>query len=54
VCQPEPEGRFEMIFEKVPGNRVDFNRWTINGKSCPDTPELILQQGKRYRLGFLQ
>ena len=52
TATPEPDGRFEMVFEKVPGNRVDFNHWTINGKSFPDTPELVLQKGKRYRLIF--
>lgn len=48
----EPDGRFELIFRKIPGERVRFNRWTINGKSFPDTDPLIVQQGKRYRMIF--
>jgi FtsP/CotA-like multicopper oxidase with cupredoxin domain len=49
---PEPDGKFELVFRKVPGERVRFNRWTINGKSFPDTDPLIVQQGKRYRMIF--
>lgn len=49
---PDPDGRFELVFRKVPGERVRFNRWTINGKSFPDTDSLIVQQGKRYRMIF--
>ena len=49
---PEPDGRFDLVFRKVPGERVRFNRWTINGKSFPDTDPLIVQQGKRYRMTF--
>jgi FtsP/CotA-like multicopper oxidase with cupredoxin domain len=49
---PEPDHTFEMKFEKIPGKRVDFNHWTINGKSFPDTDKLRLEKGKRYRLSF--
>ena len=49
---PEPDGRFEMLFQKVPGEGVRYNRWTINGKSFPDTETLVVQQGKRYRMVF--
>lgn len=49
---PEPDHTFEMKFEKIPGKRVDFNRWTINGKSYPDIEKLRLEKGKRYRLSF--
>lgn len=49
---PEPDHQFEMTFGKIPGNRVDFNRWTINGKSFPEIEKLPLQKGKRYRLLF--
>jgi FtsP/CotA-like multicopper oxidase with cupredoxin domain len=41
-----------MKFEKIPGNRKDFNHWTINGKSFPDIEKLRLEKGKRYRLFF--
>lgn len=32
--------------------RGGFNRWTINGKSWPDTDPLVVERGKRYRLVF--
>jgi FtsP/CotA-like multicopper oxidase with cupredoxin domain len=35
-----------MKFEKVSGHKVDFNRWTINGKSFPDIEKLRLEKGK--------
>jgi FtsP/CotA-like multicopper oxidase with cupredoxin domain len=49
---PEPDGTFDLVFKKIPGNRVDFNRWTINEKSWPDTDPLMVQKGKRYRMVF--
>ena len=49
---PDPDGRFELRFQKIPGGRGGFNRWTINGKSWPDTDPLRVQAGKRYRLLF--
>lgn len=49
---PEPDGRFDLMIQKIPGGRGGFNRWTINGKSWPDTDPLIVEQGKRYRLVF--
>jgi len=49
---PDVDGKFDLVFRKVPGERVRFNRWTINGKSFPDTDPLIVHQGKRYRLTF--
>ncbi len=40
-----------LEFKKVPGGRGNYNRWTINGKSWPDTnPLFTVEQGKRYRL----
>lgn len=50
VAAPEPDERIELLLQKIPGGRGGFNRWTINGKSWPDTDPLIVQQGKRYRL----
>jgi FtsP/CotA-like multicopper oxidase with cupredoxin domain len=48
---PEPDGHFDLTFEKILGGRGGYNRWTINGKSWPDTdPIFTVQQGKRYRL----
>jgi FtsP/CotA-like multicopper oxidase with cupredoxin domain len=49
---PEPDHTFEMKFEKIPGHKVDFNHWTINGKSFPDIERLRLEKGKRYKLFF--
>jgi FtsP/CotA-like multicopper oxidase with cupredoxin domain len=48
----EPDGRFDLTFVKIPGERVTFNRWTINGKQFPDTDPLVVKAGKRYRLAF--
>ena len=45
----EPDARIELIFDKVPGGRGGYNRWTINGKSFPDTDPIMVQRGKRYR-----
>jgi FtsP/CotA-like multicopper oxidase with cupredoxin domain len=41
---------FALTFEKIPGGRGGYNRWTINGKSWPDTDRLAVQRGKRYRI----
>jgi FtsP/CotA-like multicopper oxidase with cupredoxin domain len=47
----EPDETFHLKFEKIPGGRGGYNRWTINGKSWPETnPLFTVQQGKRYRL----
>lgn len=48
----EPDERVELTFEKIPGKRVTFNRWTINGKSWPDADPILVKPGKRYRLIF--
>ena len=34
---PAPDERLELLFEKVPGGRGGYNRWTLNGKSWPNT-----------------
>ena len=48
---PAPDETIKLTFEKVPGGRGGYNRWTINGKSWPDTnPLFTVQEGKRYRL----
>jgi FtsP/CotA-like multicopper oxidase with cupredoxin domain len=48
-AQPPDDG-FDLTFGKIPGGRGGYNRWTINGKSWPDTDPLIVRQGRRYRL----
>jgi FtsP/CotA-like multicopper oxidase with cupredoxin domain len=46
-----PDETINLKFEKMPGGRGGYNRWTINGKSWPDTnPLFTVQHGKRYRL----
>src|ERR1700692_4011918 len=46
-----PDETISLKFEKIPGGRGHFNRWTINGKSWPETNQLFaVEQGKRYRL----
>ena len=47
---PEPDQRFNLAFEKIPGGRGGFNRWTINGKSWPDSDPLVVKAGRRYRM----
>ena len=51
---PEPDERVELTFEKIPGNRVTYNRWTINGKSWPDTDPLMVKEGKTLPAGLPQ
>jgi len=47
----QPDETVNLRFEKVPGGRGGYNRWTINGKSWPDTnPLFTVEKGKRYRL----
>jgi FtsP/CotA-like multicopper oxidase with cupredoxin domain len=46
-----PDETISLTFEKVPGGRGGYNRWTINGKSWPDTnPLFTVREGRRYRL----
>jgi hypothetical protein len=48
-----PDERIELLFEKVPGGRGGYNRWTINGKSWPRTnPLFTTETGKHYRLAM--
>jgi FtsP/CotA-like multicopper oxidase with cupredoxin domain len=46
-----PDESINLKFEKIPGGRGGYNRWTINGKSWADTnPLFTVQWGRRYRL----
>jgi FtsP/CotA-like multicopper oxidase with cupredoxin domain len=48
-----PDETINLKFQKVPGGRGGYNRWTINGKSWPDSnPIFTVQPGKRYRLAM--
>ncbi len=50
---PAPDERLELLFEKLPGGRGGYNRWTLNGKSWPATnPLLTTMPGKRYRIAM--
>jgi FtsP/CotA-like multicopper oxidase with cupredoxin domain len=49
---PEPDHQITLKFGKIPGKRVDFNHWTINGKGFPENDKIRLEKGKRYRLLF--
>jgi FtsP/CotA-like multicopper oxidase with cupredoxin domain len=37
----EPDETISLKFEKIPGGRGGYNRWTVNGKSWPDTNPLL-------------
>jgi FtsP/CotA-like multicopper oxidase with cupredoxin domain len=51
---PEPDERIPLVFEKVPGGRGGYNRWTLNGKSWPAANPLFnTEVGKRYRLAMV-
>ena len=46
-----PDETIRLKFEKIPGGRGGYNRWTINGKSWPGTnPLFTVRRGGRYRL----
>jgi len=40
---PTPDERIELIFQKIAGGRGGYNRWTINGKSWPDSDPLMVR-----------
>ncbi len=44
---PAIDGRFELVLRQAMGMA---NRWTINGRSYPETTPLAVERGKRYRL----
>jgi len=41
-----------MVFQKVIDDSTDAERWTINGRSFPNTPSLEVKRRNRYRLAF--
>jgi FtsP/CotA-like multicopper oxidase with cupredoxin domain len=47
---PPPDDGFDLTFSKIAGGRGGYNRWTINGKSWPDTDPLVVRRGRRYRI----
>jgi len=42
-----------MIFAPIAADKNGFQRWTVNGKSFPDTPTIKVQRGHRYRMVFV-
>jgi FtsP/CotA-like multicopper oxidase with cupredoxin domain len=42
-----------MILAPVIADKEGFQRWTVNGKSYPDTPAIKVKKGRRYRLVFV-
>lgn len=49
----KPDETFVLTFhDSGPLHGSKFDTWTINGKSWPDIPPLMVQQGKRYRMTF--
>jgi FtsP/CotA-like multicopper oxidase with cupredoxin domain len=49
----QPDETFPLRFESKFHGRGAFDTWTINGKSYPDTDPILLKQGQRYRLQFI-
>ena len=49
----DADEEISLVFAPVPAGADGFKRWTVNGKSFPDTPPLKVKAGKRYRLVFV-
>jgi FtsP/CotA-like multicopper oxidase with cupredoxin domain len=49
----EPDEIIPLRFEPKFHGQGAFDSWTINGKSYPHTDEIMLQEGKRYRLQMI-
>ena len=50
---PKPDDTFTLTFRDFgPQNGSQFDTWTINNKSWPDTDPMRVQAGKRYRMVF--
>jgi FtsP/CotA-like multicopper oxidase with cupredoxin domain len=47
-----PAEEVPMVFAPVASAPDKLQRWTVNGKSYPETPVLKVRQGQRYRLAF--
>lgn len=43
--RPEPDGRLSLVFRATD----DRHHWTINGKSYPRTPDILVEPNKVYR-----
>ena len=45
--------RIPLVFESKFAGHGAMDRWTINGKSYPETAGPTLTAGQRYRLAFI-
>jgi FtsP/CotA-like multicopper oxidase with cupredoxin domain len=53
TAAPKPDESFTLTFRDIgPMHGSQFDTWTINNKSWPNTDPLMVQEGKRYRLVF--
>ena len=50
---PDADEEVPMIFAPVAAGPDGLQRWTVNGKSYPDTSVLKVKAGRRYRLDFV-
>jgi FtsP/CotA-like multicopper oxidase with cupredoxin domain len=48
----EPDERVLLVFESKFHGHGDFDFWTINGKSYPETDIIPLKEGRHYRLAM--
>jgi FtsP/CotA-like multicopper oxidase with cupredoxin domain len=49
----EPDEIISLQFEPKFHGQGNFDSWTINGKSFPDTDTIMLRQGRTYRLRMI-
>jgi FtsP/CotA-like multicopper oxidase with cupredoxin domain len=53
TAAPQPDESFVLTFRDIgPMHGSQFDTWTINNKSWPNTDPLMVHEGKRYRLVF--
>jgi FtsP/CotA-like multicopper oxidase with cupredoxin domain len=53
AATPEPDETLTLSLQDLgPKQNAKFDSWAINGKSWPDIPPIMVEQGKRYRLVF--
>lgn len=50
AAPPGKPTRIELLFQARFAGHGSQERWTINGRSYPDTEEPVLREGERYRL----
>lgn len=51
--QIPPAEELQMIFAPAPAGKDGFERWTVNGKSFPDTSPFRIRKGTLYRVAFV-